>query len=314
MSNSGALSSALSSSAQDIVLENGTYDNAAYFVNSAGHRLYARTLGGAVLRAGLVMGGNWGPGQGLVQGIAFDVTDRAKTIGGWGDIIHIWGTGVGSRVLDTTFDGHGVMRAAVMGSQSDGLVIQRVRAGGFTDYGVLADGSPGAVTPVLFEDLNVWGVTRQVPRSANGTAEACIWLGNPGTLRRALVRDCAWMGVWIGEDSRNALIEHLDIDGTPVGIYPEHYSWGAVIQYFRIGPAVERGINCEWNDPATGGLPACADVTIQDGTIDSTLLGVALNPGTTRTTVRRVTFRSQSKAAIGDNGPDNAYYDNDYPR
>ncbi len=273
---------------QDIVLAGGVYDNATYFVNANGHRVYAASLGGAVLRAGMEFGGNYGQPNGLVRGIAFDVSDPAKAA--HGHIVYTWGTARGVQVLDSTFNGHAVMRSAVWGYQPEGLVVRRVQASNFTDFGVGAEANDPALrlsVPVLFEDIDVSGVSRAVPRSANGTAEACIWLANNGTLRRARVRNCAWMGIWTGGAAKNGgvLLEHLDIDQTPKGIYPEHYSWGATYQ-------------------------CCI---VRDGTIESTLIGVSMDLGTARTSVTRVRFVGQGLAAIVDyGGIQNAYSDNDY--
>jgi len=93
----------------------------------------------------------------------------------------------------------------------------------------------------------------------------------------------------------------------------EHYTTGVTVQYMHVGTNAKFGVNCEWADPLTGGLPACVDDVIQDSTIASWMVGVFLDEGTTRTTVRRVTFLNQSWAAIGDyKGVNNAYYDNNY--
>jgi hypothetical protein len=98
-----------------------------------------------------------------------------------------------------------------------------------------------------------------------------------------------------------------------VGVYMEHYTTGITVQYMRVGTSVRTGVNCEWADPLTGGKAACVDNVIQDSTIASSLVGVYLDEGTTRTTVRRVKFLNQSWAAIGDyKGVDNSYYDNDF--
>src|SRR2546427_4026876 len=70
----GLISALANGTPQNIVLASGVYDNAAPFTNAAGHHLYSATLGGAVLNAGLVMGGNSGPGGGSVQGLAFNVS------------------------------------------------------------------------------------------------------------------------------------------------------------------------------------------------------------------------------------------------
>jgi hypothetical protein len=298
----------------NIVLGDGIYDGAGPFFNVYGHRMYAAHLGGAVFRAGLVMGGNVGPGHGLVQGVTFDVSDPAKTL--LNGIIHVWGTGAGSQILDSTFNGNRVIGSGINITTPDGTVVRRVQVRNLTDYGVFADASTPNLTlnvPVLLEDIDVAGVSRAVAKSANGTAEACIWLGNTGTLRRARVRDCAWMGIWTGTANRNSLHEDLDIDRTPVGVYLEHFTTGSTFQRLRVGTNVSRGILCEWADPAWGSKPGCVDNVIQDSMISSADVGVQLNPGTTRTTVRRVKFVGQRIAAIDDaQGIGNTYSDNDY--
>jgi hypothetical protein len=295
----------------DIILANGIYDNATSFYNVAGHRLYAATLGGAVLRAGITMGGNWGSGNGLLRGLSFDVSDPARTVAN--SIVSIWGSGAGSRILDVTLNGHKTIGTGIQAGALERIVVQRVVATDFTDYGVIALRGTTLTTPPLFEDLTVARVTWAVPGSSSGTAEACIWLANNATLRRALVRSCGVTGVWTGGTISGSLLEHLDIDSTGVGVYMEHYTTGVTVQYMRVGSSVSTGVNCEWADPLTGGLPACVDNVIQDSTIASSLAGVYLDAGTTRTTVRRVSFVNQRWAAIGDYlGINNAYYDNDY--
>jgi hypothetical protein len=312
---SEALVAALQAGApQDIVLAPGVYDSATPFVNANGHRLYSATLGGAVFRAGLVMGANWGRGHGLVQGVDFDVSDPRKTL--HGGIVHIWGTGVGSRVLDATFEGHAQIGAGIMAKQPEGVVVQRVKVRDFTHWGVLVDANvPDLVVsaPPVLEDLDVANVAHALPLSSEGTSEACVWLGNTGTVRRALLRHCAWEGLWTGTANAGSLHEDLDIDHAAVGVYLEHFTTGSTFQRMWIGPHTGRGVNHEWADPSWGGLPGSVDNVIQDSTILSRHCGVVLDEGTTRVTVRRVTFAGQSWAAIDDYlGRGNRYYDNDY--
>jgi hypothetical protein len=313
---SAGLVSALAAGApQNIVLASGIYDNGGAFQNGNGHHLYSATLGGAVLRAGLVMGGNFGPGGGSVQGVAFDVSDSSKTL--LDSIIHVWGPGGrGTRILDTTFNGNNVVGSSILARQPEGLVVQRVRVRNFRVNGITVDANVQnmvMVTPVLLEDLDVANVSFAVPKSSNGTAEACVWLGNTGTVRRALIRNCAWQGLWTGTADAGSTHEDLDIDGTPTGVYVEHFTTGSTFQRMSIGTGVSTGVNCEWADPTWGSRPACVDNVIQDSTIRSSYAGVFLDQGTTRTTVRRVTFIGQTKAAIVDYlGINNAYSGNDY--
>jgi hypothetical protein len=316
VTNSAGLASALAAGTpQNIILASGVYDNGGPFQNGNGHHLYSATLGGAVLTAGLVIGGNFGPGGGSVQGVAFDVSDPSKTL--LNGIIHIWGTGGrGARILDATFAGHNTVGSAIMARQPEGLVVQRVRVRDFVANGVLVDANVQNLvltTPVLLEDLDVANVSFAIPRSSNGTAEDCVWLGNTGTVRRAHLRNCAWMGLWTGTADAGSLHEDLDIDATPVAVYIEHFTTASTFQRMNIGPSVTTGVVCEWADPGWGSRPACVDNVIQDSTIASSRVGVVLDEGTTRTTVRRVKFIGQAKSGIMDyRGINNSYSANDY--
>src|SRR6266567_1475098 len=298
----------------DIVLAPGVYDNAGPFSNRYGHRLYAARLGKAVLKAGIVLGANEGPPGAVVRGIRFDVADRAKTL--YGAIIHVWGSARNAQVLDTSLDGNGVVDAGVIVTQPEGFVARRLVATGFRSYGVLVDPSDDhyrARLPYVLEDLDVSDVVRPVPGSSRGTAEACLWLGSTGTVRRVNVRRCGLVGIWTGTANRRSRVEDAAIDRTRVGIYIEHYTTGSTFQKLRIGPSVSRGVNAEWANPAVGGRPASVDNVIQDGYFNTSFVGVYLDEGTTRTSVRRCKFVAQKWAAIGDyKGIDNRYYANDF--
>ena len=284
------------------------------FRNRNGHHLYSATLGGAVLHAGLVMGSNWSPDGALVQGFAFDVSDPTKTL--QNSMIHVWGVGHGVQIRDVTFEGNSVIGTAIIARQPEGLVIQRVRARDLRVNGITVDANTQNLTlavPVLIEDVDVANVSFAQPKSSNGTAEACVWFGSTGTLRRALLRDCAWTGLWAGTSNAGSLHEDIDIDGSSAGIYMEHFVHGSTFQRVRIGADVWTGVICEWADPAWGSQPACADDVIQDSTIASAWVGVYLDIGTTRTTVRRVVFIGATTAAIAErSGVDNVFVDNDY--
>jgi hypothetical protein len=298
----------------DIVLADGVYDNDGPFWNAGGHRVYAARLGGAVLRAGFVLGHNWGPGNGLLQGLTFDVSDPAKTL--HGDVVHVWGTGKGSRLLDLTLDGHKAVSAGIKVREPDGVVIQRIVARNFADWGVNVDANVLGRTvkrPPLV-DVVATDVTRAVPQSSGGTSEACVWIGNTAVVRRVLAARCAWEGLWTGTASRGALLEDIRIVESETGVYAEHYnSAGTTFRRLDIGPSVKRGFNCEWADPAWNSIAGCIDVVIEDSLFDTTRIGVYLDEGTTRTTIRRSVFRNQDWAAIADHkGVSNAYYANDY--
>jgi hypothetical protein len=132
-------------------------------------------------------------------------------------------------------------------------------------------------------------------------------------VRRALLRSCAWEGLWTGTANTGSLHEDLDIDDAHVGVYMEHFTTLSIFQRMRIGSRVKLGVNCEWVDPAWGGRPGSVDNFIQDSTISSWRAGIDMDQGTTRTTARRIKFVGQSLAAIVDfMGVGNSYTDNDY--
>lgn len=316
VSTSAGLEQALEGSEPtDIVLTDGVYDNDEPFSNSGGHRVYAASLGRAVLRAGFVLGDNWGPGSGLLRGLTFDVSDPAKTL--HGDIVHVWGTGAGSRLLDLTLDGHKAVSAGIKVREPDGVVIQRVVVRNFTGWGINVDANVlnrTVLRPPLVEDVVATDVTRVVPQSSNGTSEACVWIGNTATVRRVLAARCAWEGLWTGTASKGAVFEDIRVVESETGVYAEHYnSAGTTFRRLDIGPSVKRGFNCEWSDPAWDSIAGCIDVVIEDSVFDTTRIGVYMDEGTTRTTIRRSVFRNQDWAAIADHkGISNTYYENDY--
>ena len=303
---------------RDIVLADGDYDSSGFFVNALGHRIYAQHLGGAVLRAGISVGGNLGRGGGLLRGLAFDVSDRDKTLGG--AIVHVWGTGRDTRILDVVLDGHRAVGAGILVRRPEGAVVQRVAARNFLDVGIRVDAGEldyDVGTLPLVADVQVDNVGHDVPRSSNGTSEACVWIGNTAVVRRVRTRGCAWEGVWVGTAAHGALFEDIDVDESGVGVYAEHFVRDSVFRRVRAGPSTDRGITCEWADPSWGRRPACVDDVIEDSVFESRVVGVLLDEGTVRTTVRRSAFVGQQAAALGNyKGIDNLRdtSGNDYSR
>jgi hypothetical protein len=298
----------------DIVLAAGAYDHARPFSNPHGHRLYAARVGRTVLRAGIVLGANEGQDGPVLRGLRFDVVQRAKTL--HGAIVHVWGSARNARVLDTWLNGNGVVDSGLTVRQPEGFVARRIVASGFRSYGVLVDPNESdyrARSPYSLSDLAVSHVARPVPGSSDGTAEACLWLGSRGTVRRVRVRRCALIGVWTGTANDGSLVEDTSVDRTQVGIYLEHFTSRGTFRRVRIGPNVSRGINAEWANPDRGGRPASTDNVIRDSYFSTVLVGVYLDDGTTRTSILRSKFVGQRWAAIGDyRGIDNRYDENDF--
>jgi hypothetical protein len=299
----------------DIVLAEGVYDGSVPFLNPNGHRLYAARIGHVVLRAGLSLGANVGPPGGSLQGLVFDVRDEEKTVDG-AEIL-VWGTAKDAAVVDVALRGNRVVRAGLVVRQPEGFRGARIVARDFTDYGVVVDANDPALTrldqPFELTDLSVAGVARPVPGSSDGRGEACVWIGNPGVVRRVHARRCAWTGLWTGTAATEALFDQIDVDETPTGVYIEHFTRRSTFQHVRVGEHVRVGIHAEWADPAWGRRPASVENVIQDGWIGASVAGVYLDEGTTKTVVRRIAFANQRWAAIGDyRGIDNAFYGNDY--
>lgn len=303
----GALSKYTS---RDIILRDGVYDGAEPFYNSRGDRLYSQTLGGAVFRVGLSLGGNSGPGGALVRGIAFDVPDDSRTLEH--SIIHVWGTGLNSQILDVALEGHGAVGAGIYARQVEGLVIRRVTAYHFRSYGVIVDTNKPddrIGRPPLVTDVNAAYVGWSPTRSSNGTAEACLWIGNTAVVRRIRAHDCAWEGLWVGTAASNALFEDIRVLNDGIGVYLEHFVRSSTFRRLQVGPNVNRGLVCEWADPGWGSQPACVDNLIEQSSFDTQTVGVYLDEGTIGTTVRSSTFASQCWAAIGNYKGVNNLYD-----
>jgi hypothetical protein len=297
---SAELNQALGGTTKDIVVADGVYDNDGPFLNPNGDRIFAQHLGGAVFKAGFSMGGNWGPGNGVLQGLAFDVSDPGKVLEN--SIVHIWGTGSGTQVLDTTFKGHGVIGAGIMARQVEGVVVRRVVARDFRDYGVIADPNASSYTPAtppVLEDVDSANVSWPSPGASNGTAEACVWVGVKAVVRRVKARNCAWEGLWVGTGTRDSVFQDVDVDDAGIGVYVEHFASNTTFRRIHAGPNVERGLTCEWADPAWGSRPACSDDVVESSYFDTKVIGVYLDEGTTRTTVRDSVFVHQRCGAIG---------------
>jgi hypothetical protein len=299
----------------DIVLSDGSYSAPEPFRDANGHRLYARHLGRAVLRAGLTIGGDAAPPGALVRGLAFDVSDPASSADG--AAITVWGTATGVRVLDVTLQGDHVTAAGLRVRQPEGFSAARLVVRGFTDYGVFVDANDSArqslEQPVSLRNLDIADISRNPPGSSNGTAEACLWVGNPGVVRTVRLRRCAWSGLWTGTAATGLLVDRIDIDGTPTGVYVEHFTRASTFERLLVRRGVRVGLIAEWADPAWGTKPASVDNVVENSRFESSLVGVYLDAGTTRTTIRRTSFAYQQLAAIGDyQGVGNAYYGNDY--
>jgi len=282
----------------DIILADGVYECAEHLTFGVPHRLWAEHLNKAVMTFGLAVGSNIGKGGAQIHGLRFEIDDPARAY--QGACIYVWGTGTDCRIADCSFDGRNRLDSAVMARTVDGLNVERAVIRNFLSWGIYACDYPARkdpVTPVVIEDIDVSGISQPKPKSSDGTAEAGIWLGNTGRVSRVKIRNCAWMSLWTGSACNDSILEDLDIDGSPVGIYIENITRRTIFRKFRIGPGVETGINSEWNhdDPNAGG----DGNIIQDGLIEASDKGIYLDQGTKKTLVERVFVRNAKWGGIG---------------
>jgi len=293
------------------------YDRSGPFTNTNGHRLYAKNRGKAVLKAGLVLGGNFGSNSPVIRGLTFDVSSTSKVLGG--GIVHVWGpSGVNASVLDCVFRGNASIPYGLLALNPSGLKVERSEFFNFTDVGLrLSDNVTvdfGGSTPVIeaIRDILVDTVTRATPGSSNGTAEAGLMVGHPvaNAVERIKVRNVSWSGLLVVNNAWRTMYRNLDIDMTgpreyvSVGVYLEHYSYENTFEQFSVAARV--GFNAEWADPGWGGRAAAHNTIIRNGVVDAGAVsgsgnqaGVYLDEGTESTTVSNVVFRAQNWAGVG---------------
>jgi hypothetical protein len=304
VTNGGELAQAMASgSPRTIVLADGFYDSPGYFVNGCGHRLYAKNVGKAVLRSGMVVGGNWCKGDGILRGLTFNVNDSRKTL--HDSVIHIWGTGAGTDIMDVSINGNNVIGTGVAIRQPEGVTVKRVKASRLTGYGIAVDANnPNLAlsTPVVLDDVDVSDVSRPSPLSSNGTGEACFWIGHRVTANRLRATNCAWMGMWTGAGASGSRFTDVTVDKSVngIGLYLEHFTRNAVFKRIEAGPDLKVGATCEWADPEWDYKPSCENVIIEDSIFNTQCVGVYFDEGTAGSTVRRSSFSNQKGAGIGD--------------
>jgi hypothetical protein len=318
-------------SSQNIVLADGSYTTVgttsatSYFLAAAGHRLYARDRGSAVLQAGLVFGGNYGSGGGEVHGLAFDIIDPALSF--HSSALNTWGArGVGTKIYDSTFEGHAALKSAIRADVVTGLVVERVVVRHFRHYGVFeSDNNPDSTAAATtISDLDIASIKEPIPGTNNGRSEYGLWLGNSvrDPVARVHIRDFGWAGLWTGNNANDLDVRDFDIDGSarPDGnaVYIEHTTRRTVFERFHLGPDISEGFVSEWDygtDPTGAGI----DNTVQDGVIDTNKAGVAnrfgilADAGTLRMTIQRVSFMHPDRACVIDRGTDTIILDIDCP-
>jgi hypothetical protein len=339
VSTTAQLTTALSNHVANIELADGTYDNGTPFQDNAGSHLYAQHLGKAILKSGIVTGGNGSANGSVLQGLAFNISTAAEAFGDGGAdaAVNTWGpAGSNTQVLDCTFEGNKVVSMGLYAYNPTGLVAQRDYFHNFLDEGIRASNNNsvayGGTTPKInsISDISVDGVSEVTPGASNGTAEAGVWVGQPviNGVHRIKVRNVSISGIETVNNSWDTTFSDLDIDmsgpnySSGVGVYMEHFTLHDIFTNFNIvGSGI--GFNAEWDDGILGNAAAHFD-TIENGTIDSagspvsSTVGIDLDYGTDSTTVNNVTFDNQTFAGITayqnnrEGGGTNVYTNNTY--
>ncbi len=332
VSASAQLVRALGAGKAVIVLADGSYRERAGFDDASSSSIYAQHLGGAVIQAGLTVGGNFGAGGAVVEGLAFNVTSRSATF--QNSELNIWGaSGDRTHVLDCSFDGNWAIAVGLRALNPNGLLARRLTFTDFTAGGLRASdnlstgyGGPTAVIDSI-TDISIDGVSESTPGASGGTGEAGLWIGEPiaDGVHRIAIKNVAISGIETVNNSWNTTFSDLNIDmsgshaAAGVGVYMEHFTIHDTFTNFVI-TGTSTGFNTEWDDGTPGNAAAHND-TIENGTINASgstpggnTTGVYLDAGTGPMTVTNVIFKNQNWAGIGaydDVGP-NSFSDNTF--
>jgi hypothetical protein len=279
---------------QDIWLADGTYSPSSFLAPKAAHRVWGSHAGNVTLRAGLSLGSKWDEISGFeIRCLTLEVTDASLVHKN--AILSIWGSYTNTEVYDSRLVSDFTIGRAINASKANGLHVERVEMAGFNADGIRIRSDGG--DPAVLMDLDIQDIELPGPNDRNGTAEAGIFMKGKGIIERIRIRNAYWMGV--GVYAHDVVLRDLDIDGSRSAVYLEHYSHRAVVERFHFGPANQRGMTFEWDDPDRySGNPTTVDAVVQDGVIEAAQIGVAVMDGQVRPTVQRVIFRGQCGAAI----------------
>jgi hypothetical protein len=133
------------------------------------------------------------------------------------------------------------------------------------------------------------------PTVHDGTIEIGIWIaGVDGAALDNVVRDTGWDGIETVVNATRPTISGNVVRDTMTGIYIENVTRGAVIEQNDIAD-VDSGINLE---PPHGG-PASGDLRIRyNRIVGARDVGIALGPGTLRSTIRANQVLDSGKMAV----------------
>lgn len=294
----------------NIVLEDGTYDNAAPLtLNGITKKLYARNLLGAIVRFCFLCG-SAGSGAHEFHGIEFRVAASGDIAGKWSPIpgtssaIFVYGVGgQNTLVADCKINGllgggpdtiGGYLACGIAGIDSGivGTILQRLRIENCYDAGIRLqwpDINNTTQKISRIEDIDVSNVSYRYdqtgilsftgPGSSNGTGESGLIVGAPVTnvVARIKTREVAMANLLCIRSCYDSTFRDLDLGGRvrgsgggTIGIYCEHKSKRNIFEKFLVGPNLNSGVQNEW-DGNTAGNGASYDNIVRNGTINTNL-------------------------------------------
>jgi Right handed beta helix region len=296
---------------QDIELAPGDYKPARALKLGAPHRLWGKHANEVTIRAGFLLTGAGKPGF-QIRCLTLNASEANKVDQRSGTAILAPTRGwTNVTVADSRLIGNLKINRAIFSRISKGLTVERTEISGFNWDGIRIKGSG----PAVLRDLHIQDIHLPGPKTRGGRGEyGIVLVSSAATVERVRIRNTYWAGILT--DAHDLKLRDLDIDASQVGVYVEHYTHRMLLEKFRMGPGLGRGVNFEWDDPRRySGAPTSVDATIQDGLIEAYRVGVAVMNGQKNPTVRRVTFRNQCGAAIVGNrqrSTGELYVDNDY--
>ena len=324
----------------DIVLADGVYSpvglEGAFLSLHGSHRLWAENVGQAVLEFGIHIGANANPNlQAGVElhGLRFELHDddhaAVANPAHRSAAVYIWGSARGVKIEDSFFYGGGEVDLGIAAYNADGLEVRRVEIEAFNRFGILTsrEGGQRWRNEAILEDIVVqnvgdnewaWSFPEDDPDYDPAypnfdpqdpyvpSQEIGIWVGVPGRLSRARIRDIARGGVVAAGQAYDAVMEDLDVDEVGwrdtgpnavngAGLYFDNTVSRSIYRRFCVGPHTAKGLVSEWDNYT---FPRGLYNRIEDGLLESSLFGIFLDQGTVDTTVARVYFRNASWAGL----------------
>ena len=230
----------------DIVLSNGTYTaeglDGDFLTLYGSHRLWAESLGKVRLTFGIHIGAPSGEalaGGAELHGLHIDISDELH--GAVSSPAHrsfgvlTWGTARGVKIEDCIIEGGNAVDFGIGAYRSDGLEVRRVVIRNFKRFGLftaIEENHPWTGHSVI-EDIevshvgdNAWAWSFPPEHEDHDPAypdydsedpytpsqEVGIWMGAPGRLSRAKVRDIARVGIIAAGRAFGVIMEDLDVD------------------------------------------------------------------------------------------------------